>query len=81
MPWDLDLDTQMVRLRAPRSAALKMDFPVRPMLSCVGVAPAGDFAPTSSSAGSYGGNLDCNEVREVDGALLRGQGGGPAGAC
>jgi acetamidase/formamidase len=34
------------------------------MLGCVGVAPAGDFAPTSGPAGSYGGNMDYNETRE-----------------
>ena len=34
------------------------------MLGCVGVAPAGDFAPTSGPAGSYGGNLDYNKIGE-----------------
>ena len=34
------------------------------MLGCVGVAPAGDFAPTSSPSGAYGGNLDYNEIGE-----------------
>ena len=34
------------------------------MVGCVGVAPAGDFAPTSGPAGSYGGNLDYNEIGE-----------------
>ena len=34
------------------------------MLGCVGVAPAGDFAPTSAPSGSYGGNLDYNEIGE-----------------
>jgi len=70
VPWDLDLDKQMVRLREPKSAVLKMEFPARPMLGCVGVAPAGDFSPTSSPAGSYGGNLDYNEVREGTTVIL-----------
>ena len=64
VPWDLDLDRRIVRLREPKSAALAMEFPARPMLGCVGVAPAGDFAPTSSPSGSYGGNLDYNEIGE-----------------
>ena len=34
------------------------------MLGVVGVAPAGDFAPTSAPSDSYGGNMDFNEVRE-----------------
>ena len=41
-----------------------MDFPAIPMLGCIGVAAPGDFAPTSGPAGSYGGNLDYNQVRE-----------------
>jgi len=70
VPWDLDLDRQMVRLREPKSGVLKMEFPARPMLGCVGVAPAGDFAPTSSPAGSYGGNLDYNEIAEGTTVIL-----------
>ena len=64
VPWDLDLERQTVRLREPASEALKLEFPARPMLGCVGVAPAGDFAPTSGPSGSYGGNLDYNEIVE-----------------
>ena len=70
VPWDLDLDRQMVRLREPKSGVLKMEFPAKPMLGCVGVAPAGDFAPTSSPAGSYGGNLDYNEIAEGTTVIL-----------
>jgi amidase len=64
IPWDLDLDRQIVRLREPASQVIKLEFPARPMLGCVGVAPAGDFAPTSGPSGSYGGNLDYNEIGE-----------------
>ncbi len=64
VPWDLDLQRQTVRLREPASAVHKMEFAARPMLGCVGVAPAGDFAPTSSPSGNYGGNLDYNEIAE-----------------
>ena len=48
----------------------KMEFPARPMLGCVGVAPAGDFAPTSSLSGPYGGNLDYNEFGEGSTVIL-----------
>jgi amidase len=68
--WELDLDRRMVRLKEPASAVQSMEFPGRPMLGCVGVAPAGDFAPTSSPAGSYGGNLDYNEIGEGTTVIL-----------
>ena len=70
VPWDLDLDRRIVRLREPKSGVLPMEFPARPMLGCVGVAPAGDFAPTSSPSGSYGGNLDYNEIGEGTTVIL-----------
>jgi acetamidase/formamidase len=70
VPWDLDLNRMTVRLREPTSGTLKMEFPAKPMLGCVGVAPAGDFAPTSSPAGSYGGNLDYNEIGEGTTVML-----------
>ena len=68
VPWDLDLEKQTVRLREPSSSVVKLEFPAKPMLGCVGVAPAGDFAPTSSPSGSYGGNLDYNEI--VEGTIV-----------
>ena len=68
VPWDLDLQRGMVRLREPVSKAHKMEFPARPMLGCVGVAAAGDFGPNSGISGPYGGNMDYNEV--VDGATV-----------
>lgn len=64
VPWDLDLAKNIVRLREPGSKAIVLEFPAKPMLGCVGVAPAGDFAPTSSPSGSYGGNLDYNRIGE-----------------
>ena len=70
VPWDLDLKSQTVRLREPSSAVHKMTFAAKPMLGCVGVAPAGDFAPTSSPAGNYGGNLDYNEIGEGTTVIL-----------
>src|SRR5260221_9027689 len=64
VPWDIDLETKVVRLREPSSARLKLEFPARPMVGCIGVAAPGDFAPTSAPAGAYGGNLDYNEIGE-----------------
>lgn len=64
VPWDIDAGRQTVRLREPVSGKIKLEFPALPMLGCVGVAAPGDFAPTSAPAGSYGGNLDYNQVAE-----------------
>ena len=62
VPWDIDLARQTVKLREPKSAKMPMEFPARPMLGCIGVAPPGDFAPTSGPSGAYGGNLDYNKI-------------------
>ena len=51
VPWDIDLERKVVRLREPASKRIKLEFPAKPMLGCVGVAPAGDFAPTSGPSG------------------------------
>ncbi|MFN0101450.1 MAG: acetamidase/formamidase family protein [Bryobacteraceae bacterium] len=64
VPWDLDRAKGVVRLREPGSKAIFMEFPAKPMLGCVGVAAPGDWAPTSSPSGSYGGNLDYNRIGE-----------------
>jgi acetamidase/formamidase len=64
VPWEIDLERNTVRLKEPVSQAVKLEFPAKPMLGCVGVAPDGDFAPTSGPSGSYGGNLDYNEICE-----------------
>jgi acetamidase/formamidase len=64
VPWDIDLKKKTVRLREPSSKVIGMEFPAKPMLGCIGVAPAGDFAPTSGPSGSYGGNLDYNRIGE-----------------
>jgi amidase len=70
VPWDIDLEAGMVRLREPEAKALRLEFPIRPMVGCVGVAPAGDFAPTSGPSGAYGGNIDYNEIGEGATVLL-----------
>jgi acetamidase/formamidase len=64
VPWDINLARSTVRLREPVSGKIALEFPVRPMLGCIGVAAPGDFAPTSAPSGNYGGNLDYNEIGE-----------------
>lgn len=70
VPWDIDLVAGTVRLREPRTMSATLEFPLRPMVGCVGVAPAGDFAPTSGPSGAYGGNIDYNEIGEGATVLL-----------
>src|SRR5215831_12360042 len=70
VPWDIDLARRVVRLREPQSKRMTLEFPARPMLGCVGVAAPGDFAPTSAPAGSYGGNLDYNQIGEGTTVIL-----------
>ena len=62
VPWDIDLARQTVKLREPKSKTMSMEFPARPMLGCIGLAPPSDFAPTSGPSGAYGGNLDYNKI-------------------
>jgi amidase len=64
VPWDIDRKANTVRLRTPKSQVHPLEFPAKPMLGCIGVAPAGDFAPTSGPSGGYGGNLDYNKIGE-----------------
>jgi len=68
IPWDLDLGRNVASPRLLRSSAMKFDLPVRPMLGCIGVAPPGEEVQTSGPSGSYGGNMDYNDV--VEGATL-----------
>ena len=64
LPWDRDVNTNTVKLRELVSGKIKLEFPARPRLGCIGVAAPGDFSPTSGPSGSYGGNLDYNEIAE-----------------
>ncbi|MFB3826568.1 MAG: acetamidase/formamidase family protein [Bryobacteraceae bacterium] len=70
VPWDIDIRAGTVRLREPVSKAARMEFAARPMLGCVGVAARGDFGPSSGISGSYGGNIDYNEIAEGATVLL-----------
>ncbi|MBI4903592.1 MAG: acetamidase/formamidase family protein [Acidobacteria bacterium] len=66
IPWDLDLKRGMARPRLLEGPGFEL--PVRPMIGCIGVAPMGEHVATSGPSGSYGGNMDYNEV--VEGATL-----------
>lgn len=68
IPWDLDLERGVANPRLFETSGMKFDLPVRPMLGCIGVAPAGEEVQTSGPSGSYGGNMDYNDM--VEGASL-----------
>ncbi len=64
LPWDIDIEKKTVRARKPESDTSGLEFAADPMLGCIGVAPEGDFTPTSGPSGPYGGNIDYNHIRE-----------------
>jgi acetamidase/formamidase len=66
--WDIDIQKGVAKLHAPRSQVHSLEFPVRSMLGCIGVAAEGVFGPTSGISGPYGGNMDYNEV--IEGATV-----------
>ena len=68
IPWDLDLEKGVANPRWLDPKMRKLNLPVRPMLGCIGVAPPGEKVETSGPSGSWGGNMDYNDV--VEGATL-----------
>jgi amidase len=77
--WKLDREAGFASLLKPTDVMKNYRVPLAPMLGCVGVAPGGGMQYRSGFLGSYGGNMDYNQVREgvtvylpvsVPGALL-----------
>ena len=68
IPWDLDLKNGTASPRLLEGSGFKFDLPVKPMLGCIGVAPAGERVETSGPSANHGGNMDYNDV--VEGATL-----------
>jgi acetamidase/formamidase len=62
--WKLDRVQGVARLANPTDKLKNYTVPVRPMLGCVGVAPAAGMAFRTGFLGSYGGNMDYNQIRE-----------------
>jgi amidase len=88
--WKLDLQGGFASLAKPTETMKNYKVPLAPMLGCLGVAPQGGMRYRSGFLGSYGGNMDYNQLREgitvylpvyVPGALLFvGDGHGAQGA-
>ncbi|HET9626635.1 MAG TPA: acetamidase/formamidase family protein [Kofleriaceae bacterium] len=67
--WKLDLARGVATSEAPGAHLGAYAVPVRPMLGCVGVAPSpAAAAPGTGDSGSWGGNLDYNDI--VEGATV-----------
>jgi len=62
--WHLDLDGGMASAEKPDTHLRDYRVPLRPMLGCVATAAAAAFPPPNSGdSGSFGGNMDFNEIR------------------
>ena len=72
IPWDIDPEEGMLRprLRDQDRSGWKIELPARPMLGCIGVAPAYGEVRTSGPAGDYGGHIDYNDIVEGTTILL-----------
>ena len=78
--WHLDRERKVASLEKPGDHTGHYEVPVRPMLGCIGTAPApAASARPSGDSGRYGGNMDFNGTVEgttvylpvaVPGALL-----------
>jgi acetamidase/formamidase len=56
--WVIDKARGIARLDAPDITPLPIELPLRPMLGCLGVAPARKEAIATSTPGTFGGNMD-----------------------
>jgi acetamidase/formamidase len=67
--WHLDIAQGLASLQKPGAHTATYTVPVHPMLGCIATAPApARGAPSTGDSGSYGGNMDFNEI--VEGATI-----------
>lgn len=62
--WILDREKGVARLKNPSKSLKNYTVKLQPMLGCVAVAPPGHMAYRTGFLGSYGGNMDYNQIRE-----------------
>jgi amidase len=62
--WKVDRVAGFASLSNPTATMKGYRVPLAPMLGCVGVAPAGGMKYRSGFLGSFGGNMDYNQLRE-----------------
>jgi len=62
--WSLDLKNGIGRLKNPSEHLKNYTVKLQPMLGCIAVAPPGHQSFRTGYLGSYGGNMDYNQLRE-----------------
>jgi acetamidase/formamidase len=62
--WVLDHEKGIARLKNPTERLKNYTIKLQPMLGCIATAPPGHQAFRTGYLGSYGGNLDYNQIRE-----------------
>jgi len=62
--WTLDTARGVAMLEKPTAALSKLTIPLQPMLGCIGVAPQGESSVRTTDSGTFGGNMDYNQLRE-----------------
>jgi amidase len=62
--WRLDRERGVAMLKNPTERLKNFSVKLAPMLGCVGVAPPGNQSLQSGHLGSFGGNMDYNQIRE-----------------
>jgi acetamidase/formamidase len=62
--WTLDRQGGFARLTNPSEKLKDYRVPLRPMLGCVGIAPPQDQSFRSGYPGTFGGNMDYNQLVE-----------------
>lgn len=67
--WHLDIQRGVATTEKPGDHLKQYSVPIRPMLGCVATAPGTTQAPPNTGdSGSWGGNMDFNEI--VEGATI-----------
>jgi len=56
--WEINLEKGIATLIKPETKLGRLILPLKPMLGCLGVAPPREQAISSSTSGTYGGNMD-----------------------
>jgi len=62
--WRIDAAANVARLDKPPERLKDFTIPLRPMLGCVAVAPAQEWAIRTTDSGRFGGNMDYNQIVE-----------------
>jgi acetamidase/formamidase len=62
--WRIDNNAGVIRLEQPTEALVEWSIPIKPMIGCFGVAPAGGEFISTATSGHHGGNMDYNRFGE-----------------